>query len=223
MLKVGVILSGCGVFDGSEIHEAVAVLHAIDRHGAKAICLAPEMELDEINHLDQQPTGKKRSVLMESARIARGAITPLAKVSGGDFDAIVLPGGFGAAKNLCDFASKGPGCTADEQTARVLREAHAAGRPLGFACISPAVAARVFGKDLGPNLTIGSDTATAEGLEAMGATHQNCEGDGIVVDNRHRIVSTPAYMCDQPIGAVFTGIGAMVDKVMEMVAQPAAV
>lgn len=223
MPRVGVILSGCGVFDGSEIHEAVAVLHALDRHGAEAVCLAPEMELDEINHLTQQPTGKKRSVLMESARIARGDVTPLAKVKGGDFDAIVLPGGFGAAKNLCDFASKGADCTANEQVARVLKEAQAAGKPLGFACISPAVAARVFGKELGPNLTIGSDKGTADGLEAMGATHQNCEGHGIVFDARHRVVSTPAYMCDQPIGAVFTGIAAMVDKVMEMAAEPAAV
>ncbi len=223
MPKIGVILSGCGVFDGSEIHEAVAVLHAIDRHGAQAVCLAPEMELNEINHLSQQPTGKKRSVLMESARIARGDVTPLAKVNGADFDAIVLPGGFGAAKNLCDFASKGADCTAQEQVARVLKEAQKAGKPLGFACISPAVAARVFGKDLGPNLTIGDDKATADGLEAMGATHQNCEGDGIVVDNRHRIVSTPAYMYDQRITSVFTGIGKMVDKVMEMARQPAAV
>ncbi|MEQ8318234.1 MAG: isoprenoid biosynthesis glyoxalase ElbB [Phycisphaerales bacterium] len=223
MAKIGVILSGCGVFDGSEIHEAVAVLHAIDRHGSQAVCLAPEMELDEINHLNQQPTGKKRSVLMEAARIARGDVTPLAKVKGGDFDAIVLPGGFGAAKNLCDFASKGAECSAHPEVTRVLTEAQRAGRPLGFACISPAVAARIFGADLGPNLTIGTDKGTADGLEAMGATHQDCEGEGIVFDNRHRIVSTPAYMCDQSIGAVFTGIGAMVDKVMEMVEQPAAV
>lgn len=223
MPKIGVILSGCGVFDGSEIHEAVAVLHAIDRHGAQAVCLAPEMELDEINHLNQQPTGKKRSVLMESARVARGDVTPLAEVKGGDFDAIVLPGGFGAAKNLCDFASKGPECTAHPEVTRVLTEAQRAGRPLGFACISPAVAARVFGKELGPNLTIGDDAATAGGLEAMGATHQDCEVAGVVVDNRHRIVSTPAYMRPERITDVFTGIGAMVDKVMEMVEQPAAV
>jgi len=223
MPKVGVILSGCGVFDGSEIHEAVAVLHALDRHGAQAVCLAPEMELDEINHLTQQPTGKKRSVLMESARIARGNVTPLAEVKGGDFDAIVLPGGFGAAKNLCDFASKGAECTAHDQVSRVLKEAQQAGRPLGFACISPAVAARVFGEDLGPNLTIGDDKGTAEGLEAMGATHQNCDVEGVVVDNRHRIVSTPAYMREQRITEIFTGIGNMVDKVMEIASQPAAV
>ena len=223
MPRVGVILSGCGVFDGSEIHEAVAVLHALDRHGADIVCLAPDVELDEIDHLSQQPTGQKRSVLRESARIARGEITALAKVRGSEFDAIVLPGGFGAAKNLCDFASKGPQCTAEEQVSRVLTEAQKAGKPLGFACISPALAARVFGKDLGPNLTIGNDTGTADGLEAMGATHQDCDGEGIVVDNRHRIVSTPAYMYDQRITSVFTGIGKMVDKVMEMASQPAAV
>ena len=223
MPKVGVILSGCGVFDGSEIHEAVAVLYALDRHGAEIVCLAPNIELQEIDHVKQEPTGNTRGVLREAARIARGDITDLATVTGDQFDAIVLPGGFGAAKNLCDFASKGAQCAADEQTARVLREAQRAGKPLGFACISPALAARVFGKELGPNLTIGDDKGTADAIEAMGAVHQNCGVEDIVVDNRHRIVSTPAYMRPQRVTEVFTGIGKMVDKVLEMAEQPAAV
>lgn len=223
MPKVGVILSGCGVFDGAEIHEAVAVLHALDRHGVDAVCLAPEVDLDEIDHLTQKPTGKKRSVLKEAARIARGQVTPLSQVKGSDFDAIVLPGGFGAAKNLCDFAMKGADCTADGQTARVLKEAHAAGKPLGFACISPALAARVFGESLHPTLTIGNDKGTAAGLEKLGAKHQDCAGDDIVIDEANRIVSTPAYMYDQRITGVFTGIGKMVDRVLEMAGQPAGV
>lgn len=223
MPKVGVILSGCGVFDGAEIHEAVAVLHALDRHGADIVCLAPNIDLQEIDHQTQEPTGNTRNVLRESARIARGDITDLSTVTGDQFDAIVLPGGFGAAKNLCDFAMKGPDCTADEQTARVLTEAHAAGRPLGFACISPALAARVFGESLHPTLTIGNDKGTAAGLEKLGAKHQDCAGEDIVIDEANRIVSTPAYMYDQRITSVFTGIGKMVDRVLEMANQPAGV
>jgi len=220
MPTVGVILSGCGVFDGSEIHEAVAVLHAIDRNGARAVCLAPDVELEEIDHTTQRPTGVRRRVLLEAARIARGQITPLDKANGADFDAIALPGGFGAAKNLCDFATKGPDCHAEEHTARVLREAHDAGRPIGFACISPALAARVFGEQLHPTLTIGDDAQTAAALEAMGARHQNCDVRDVVVDEANRIVSTPAYMRPQRVTEVFTGIGAMVDRVLAMAAEP---
>jgi len=223
MPKVGVILSGCGVYDGSEIHEAVAVLHALDRHGANIVCLAPNIDLQEIDHQTQEPTGNTRNVLREAARIARGDIVDLATVIGSQFDAIVLPGGFGAAKNLCDFAMKGPDCTADEQTARVLTEAHEAGKPLGFACISPALAARVFGQSLHPTLTIGDDADTAKGLEAMGAKHQDCAVEDIVVDEPNRIVSTPAYMRPQRVTEIFTGIGKMVDKVLEMAQQPAGV
>lgn len=221
MPRVGVILSGCGVFDGSEIHEAVAVLHALDKRGAQAVCLAPEMELDEINHLSQKPTGKKRSVLMESARIARGDITPLSRVRGDEFDAIVLPGGFGAAKNLCDFASKGADCSAEPHTQRVLEEAHVAGRPLGFACISPALAAAIFGQAIRPTLTIGDDVSTAQALEAMGARHKDAVPDAIVVDQANRIVSTPCYMTAQSIAEVFTGADRLVEKVLEMAAMPA--
>ncbi|GIW74468.1 MAG: glutamine amidotransferase [Phycisphaerales bacterium] len=223
MTKVGVILSGCGVFDGSEIHEAVAVLLALDRRDAQAVCLAPSVDFPEIDHLTQQPTGQQRNALREAARIARGQITDLATVQGGDFDALVLPGGFGAAKNLCDFAHKGPGCTVEPNTRRVLTEAHQAGRPLGFACISPAVAAAVFGSTLHPVLTIGDDPDTARAIEAMGARHQACPVDQIVVDQANRIVSTPAYMRPQRIGEVFAGIDAMVDKVLELARTPAGV
>lgn len=223
MPKVGVILSGCGVFDGSEIHEAVAVLHALDRHGAQIAWLAPNIDLQEIDHQTQEPTGNTRNVLREAARIARGDIADLATVMGDQFDAIVLPGGFGAAKNLCDFAMKGPDCTPDEQTARVLIEAQQAGKPLGFACISPALAASVFGQSLSPTLTIGDDAGTAQRLEAMGAKHQNCAVEDIVVDEANRIVSTPAYMRPQRVTEIFIGIGKMVDKVLEMAEQPAGV
>ncbi len=216
--RFGVILSGCGVFDGAEIQEAVACLWAIDKHGGTSRCLAPRRELDVIDHTTQSPTGETRDVLAESARIARGEITDLADVNGADFDAIVLPGGFGAAKNLCTFAVDGPGCDVDPHVARVLTEAHAAGRPIGFACIAPAVAARVFGKALAPTLTIGHDKATAVGLEKLGARHVAMDVHDIAVDEVNRIVSTPCYMEAERIGEVFTGCDRMVGALLKMLA-----
>jgi len=221
MPRIGVILSGCGVYDGSEIHEAVATLLAIDRAGAQAQCLAPDIALDEIDHAAHNPTGAKRRVLAESARISRGDITDLTKVHGQDFDALILPGGFGAAKNLCDFATKGADCTVNPDVRRVLSEAHAAGKPIGFICIAPALCAAVFGKQLHPTITIGSDKATAGALETLGAKHQNAPADGIVIDETNRIVTTPAYMCAQRISEVFDGIEKLVEHVIEMASQPA--
>ncbi len=216
MARFGLILSGCGVFDGAEIQEAVACMRAIDRRGDTYACLAPDRELDTIDHLTQLPTGEKRNVLVESARIARGEITSLSDVKGSDYDAIVLPGGFGAAKNLCTFAIDGPDCSVDENVSRVLREAHGAGRPIGFACISPAVAAAVFGKDLRPRLTIGTDAGTAAGLETLGAMHENREPTGVVVDEANRIVSTPCYMSATRVSEVFEGCDTMIEAIRGM-------
>lgn len=212
----GVILSGCGVFDGSEIHEAVACLWAIDKHGGTYRCLAPRRDFDVIDHLTQKPSGQMRDVLTESARIARGEIADLAGVKGADFDAIVLPGGFGAAKNLCTFAVDGPECDVDPDVARVLQEANAAGRPIGFACIAPAVAARVFGRTIAPTLTIGHDAGTAQGLEKLGARHEARDVEDIAVDDANRIVSTPCYMEARSIGQVFTGCDRMVGALTKM-------
>lgn len=216
MPKVGVILSGCGVFDGAEIHEAVLTLLSLEEAGATYRCLAPNKPLQTIDHLAKVPAGDTRNVLVESARIARGEIDDLARVKGTDFDAIVLPGGFGAAKNLCTFAAEGPGCSADPEVARVLREAHAAGKPIGFMCIAPAVAARVFGKDLHPTLTIGTDPGTAAALEKMEARHAACPVSDLVVDEANRILSTPAYMEGRSVKEVYTGIRKMVGKLVEM-------
>lgn len=217
-MTVGIILSGCGVFDGSEIHEAVATLIALDRRGVPYQCLAPNRPFEVIDHMTSKPTGEQRNTLTEAARIARGEVLDLADVRGSDFDALILPGGFGAAKNLCSFAADGPDCTVDPDVERVLTEAHAASRPIGFICIAPAVGARVFGAALHPSLTIGRDTSTAEALEAMGATHTPADPDDIITDEANLFVSTPAYMSATRIGQVATGIDKLVGRVMELVA-----
>ncbi len=212
MGKVGVILSGCGVFDGSELHEAAATLIALAQHGIEYQCMAPDREFDVIDHRTQEPTGEKRNVLTESARIARGEIVDIKEVNGEEYDAFFLPGGFGAAKNLCTFAMKGAECEVDTQVERVLNEANDAGKPIGFICIAPALGAKVFGSR-GVKVTIGHDAGTAAVVSQTGATHIEADAEQIVVDEDHNIVSTPAYMEAQNPAQVFAGISALVENI----------
>ena len=214
--KIGVVLSGCGVYDGSEIHEAVLTLLAIDRNGAEAVCMAPDMELVEIDHLAGQPTGAKRNVLTESARIARGKITDIAKVKAVDLDAIIFPGGFGAAKNLCDFATKGADASVQPEVARLLKEMAAAKKPIGAICIAPALIAAVLGKEYAPEVTIGNDAGTAAAINATGSVHQNCQVRELVIDSKNRIVTTPAYMLAGCISEAAEGIEKAVKAVIDL-------
>lgn len=218
MAKVGLILSGCGVYDGSEIYESVLTLLALDRAGAEAVCMAPEKpQMHVINHLTGEVAeGESREVLVEAARVARGEIQPIGKVDPASLDALILPGGFGAAKNLSDFAVKGADCTVDESVAGMITAVREAGKPIGFICISPAIAAKVLGADK-VKLTIGEDPDTAAALESMGAQHQNCGVTGIVVDETLGVVSTPTYMLGKRISEVAEGIEALVTEVLRRV------
>jgi len=214
--KVGVILSGCGFQDGAEIHESVIALLALDRAGAETVCLAPNVEQAiVVDHLTGEKTHEKRNVLVESARIARGAVRDVATVKADELDALVLPGGFGAALNLSDFASKGGHATANPAVAALVVAMHAAKKPIGAICIAPAVIAIALGKK-SPRLTIGNDEGTAKGLEALGAQHQACVVESIVVDRDHKIVSTPAYMLGPSIRHVAAGIELLVAEVLAM-------
>jgi enhancing lycopene biosynthesis protein 2 len=212
--KVGVLLSGCGVYDGSEIHEAVLTLLFLDRAGADIICLAPDMaQAHVINHVTQNQEEGPRNVLAEAARIARGEIQALDAVSAADLDALILPGGFGAAKNLCDFALVGPEARVQPQVAELLTAMHAKGKPIGAMCIAPAVVARTLGS-ASPQVTIGTDVGTAAGITAMGARHVDCAVDAICVDEANKVVSTPAYMLGPGIADVATGIEKLVKQVL---------
>ena len=218
MKKVAVILSGCGVFDGAEIHESCAALLALHRAGAQALACAPAGDqMHVVNHLAGTPAaGEARDILVESARLVRGEITPLAEVDPADVDAVLLPGGFGAAKNLCSFAVDGADCTVHPEVESFLRRAHTAGRPIGAMCIAPVILARVFGPDLHPRLTIGNDPATAEQVNRTGAEHVACPVTDIVVDVPNRMVTTPAYMLAGNIGEVFDAAGKFVTKLLAM-------
>jgi enhancing lycopene biosynthesis protein 2 len=216
--KVGVVLSGCGFLDGSEIHESVLTLMHLDRHGLDVVCMAPRgSQLHVIDHSTREPVpGASRDVLVEAARIARGHIKDLALVTASQLDAVVFPGGFGAAKNLCDFALQGAKATAHPEVARLLRDMHAAKKPIGAICIAPALVATVLGATVHPTLTIGRDPGTAAALEQLGARHRDCAVTDCVVDADHRIVSTPAYMYEAKVHEVAQGIGRLVDALVAM-------
>ncbi len=196
MTKVGVVLSGCGVFDGAEIHESVLTLLALDRAGAEVVCMAPDIEqMHVVNHLTGDETGETRNVLVESARIARGAIQDIAKVEARELDALIFPGGFGAAKNLCDFAVKGSEATVHPQVSRLVCDLLKAKKPIAAVCIAPAMLAAIC-RDAGitAEVTIGDDADTASNIEGLGAKHLNCPVDEFRVDEQHRLITSPAYM-----------------------------
>jgi enhancing lycopene biosynthesis protein 2 len=216
MTKVGVVLSGCGVFDGSEITEAVAILVALDKRGAEIVCLAPRgAQAGVVNHLTKKADAHPRDVMEESARIARGKVKDLATARAGDFDAVVFPGGFGAAKNLSDFASKGAECSVHPEVRRIVSEMHAAGKPVGLACIAPVLAAKILGNE-SPQLTIGTDKGTADAIRSMGGRHVDTEPTGVCVDERNRLVTTPCYMNDVGPWVVYQGAERMVEEVLRM-------
>ena len=218
MPKVGVVLSGCGLFDGSEIHEAVCVLLALSQAGVAYQCLAPNApQMHVVDHVKKQPAPHDtRNTLTESARIARGDILPLSDVKTADYDAFIFPGGFGAAKNLCTWAVEGANCSVQPDVARVIKEAHAAKKVLAFICIAPVIAAKVLGKQTGLQLTIGDDKETADSINAMGAKHMVCMVTEAVVDQSNRVVSTPAYMKACTVAEVFAGVQRAVEEVLKL-------
>jgi len=215
--KIGVILSGCGVYDGAEIHESVVTLLAIDRNGAEAVICAPDIDqLHVVNHLTGEvDEGATRNVLVESARIARGEIRDVTEVSADELDALILPGGFGAAKNLCNFAINGPDCEVEAGVAALVRAVHEQGKPVAAVCIAPALLAKVLG-DEAPELTIGTDADTAGALAKMGAAHVDCLVTEFVVDRDRKLVSSPAYMLAQNISEAAEGIEKTVAALIEM-------
>jgi enhancing lycopene biosynthesis protein 2 len=215
--RVGVILSGCGFLDGAEIHEATCTLLSLDRRGARLVAAAPDVDqLHVVDHVKGAPSeGASRNVLLESARIVRGQITELARVSAQDLDALILPGGFGVAKNLCTFAVEGRAMRVQPDVERLVREMRGAGKPMGFICIAPVIAAKLLGAE-NVQVTIGDDRETAAAIEAWGARHVDCRVDEIVVDERLRVVSTPAYMLGPWIAPVAAGIDKLVSAVLEM-------
>jgi enhancing lycopene biosynthesis protein 2 len=218
--KVAVVLSGCGVFDGTEIHESVLTLLAIEEEGASWHCFAPNVEqMHVIDHsTGNVEEGETRNVFVESARISRGAdkLSELAEYDPAEFDAIVFPGGFGGAKNLSDFALRGAEAEVQESVTNAVRSTHAMGKPIGFICITPAsVGALVLGGE-GIELTIGNDPDTASAVVQCGAKHSDCPVDDVVVDLDNKVVTTPAYMLGPGVVDIRKGISKLVNEVLKL-------
>ncbi|HHB75593.1 MAG TPA: isoprenoid biosynthesis glyoxalase ElbB [Desulfobulbus sp.] len=212
--RFGVVLSGCGHQDGAEIHEATLTLWAIHKNGADYQCFAPDiLQQHVLNHITGKEMDEQRNVLIEAARIARGDIKPLAEYRAETFDGLVIPGGFGAAKNLCSYAAHGPECTVNEDVAQAVRSTHEAKKPIGALCIAPVILARVLGKGA---LTIGQDQATADNLASMGARHVPTWQGEIAVDAENKIVTTPCYMLNSRVDQIGKGANNLIQAMLSL-------
>lgn len=217
MAKVAVVLSGCGFLDGAEIQESVITMLSLDRAGVNYQCLAPNMDQAHVvNHLTGEVSpGESRNVLVEAGRIARTNILDVAEADPSEFDALIFPGGYGAAKNLSNFAFEGAGSSVQADVLAFARHFAQQGKPMGFVCIAPAMIPHIYGPEA--TLTIGNDADTANAITQMGGIHVDCPVVEMVVDEERKLVSTPAYMLDESIGDVATGIEKLVEKVIGMI------
>jgi enhancing lycopene biosynthesis protein 2 len=212
---IAVVLSGCGALDGSEIHEATLTLLALDRAGIKYQCLAPNIPQTRVaNMVTGKTVDQSRQVLEESARIARGKIKAISEANPADYAAVIFPGGFGAALNLCDFGLNKENYSIQAHVLKFSQAMIAAQKPAGFICIAPVLAPKLYPK--GVKVTIGNDKETAAILEKLGAQHVECIATECVVDNAHKVVSTPAYMLAKSIKDVATGIECLVKELVAL-------
>lgn len=214
MKKIAVILAGCGVFDGAEIHEATLNMLAIARQGGSYEVFAPNVEQHHvINHITGQEMNESRNVLVESARIARGSIRDLKEFEPGQFDGLLLPGGFGVVKNLSNWAFEGANSSVLPEVEDAIRGMTQQNKPIGALCISPVILAKVLGS---VKLTIGNDEGTVEAIESLGATHVPTTHGEVVVDSKHKVVTTPCYMLDATIDQIADGANKLVKAMMEL-------
>ncbi len=215
MKRFAIILAGCGSKDGSEIHEATLTMLAIQKNGAMYEIFAPDLPQHHvINHITNQEMRETRNMLAESARIARGNIKPLSRFRADDFDALVIPGGYGVAKNLCDYAFRGADCTVNPEVEKAMKAMAEKGKPVGALCIAPVLLAKVFG-DI--EITIGQDRGTATAVEKMGAKHVTTGHGEVVIDKKKKLFTTPCYMLDANIVQIWEGADALVKAMLQYV------
>ena len=216
-MKVAVILSGCGLLDGSEIHEATCTLLNLDKQGVIYQCFAPNKEQAKVvNHFTREiEEGEQRNILVESARIARGNIKDLRDFNTIDFDAVIFPGGSGAVNNLSNFGSMGASCQIDNDVAQIITDCFESKMPIGAICIAPVLLACVLGK-YGVTLTIGTSEKSIEAIEQTGAKHKKCSAIDVVVDKENLLVTTPAYMLAKSIKEVDAGIAKLVEEIVKL-------
>lgn len=214
MKNIAVVLAGNGVYDGAEIHEATLTLLAIVRNGAHYQCFAPDInQVHVVNHLTGAEMPETRNVLVEAARIARGKIKPLSDYKASEYDALIFPGGFGVAKNLCTFAFEGINCTVNPEVEKAIRSTVVEEKPIGALCISPVLIAKVL---VDVEVTIGHDEGPASAIESFGGTHIETTHGEIVYDPKYKLVTTPCYMLDATIAQIADGADNLVRKILEL-------
>jgi len=215
MKKIAIVLSGCGYQDGTEITEAISTFIAIGEVGASYQCFAPNIDFEASNHLNGEKQDQ-RNALTESARLCRGQVKELDQLNEKEFDALVFPGGFGAALHLSDWAQKGARCQVDPLVTKAIESFHKNSKPIGAICIAPALIAKTLGSHE-VTLTIGNDSETAQEIEKTGAIHEECAVDDFITDRAHKVITTPAYMYDDaPPFQVFTGVKNLIKELVEM-------
>lgn len=213
MKTFAVILAGCGVYDGAEIHEAVFTLLAIEKQGAAYQCFAPDiLQHHVIDHFTGAVTNESRNVLTESARITRGSIKPLSEFDPAKVDALIFPGGFGAAKNLCSWAWEGDNCRVNPEVESAVMSMFNSGKPIGAMCIAPVILARLF---QGTNLTTGQDPASGSFIEKMGNTYTSTTHGEVIADDAKKLFTTPCYMLDSTLAEIEEGTGNIVRAMLE--------
>lgn len=213
--RIAVILSGCGNKDGAEIHESVMTFWAIHKHGADYQCFAPDIPQHHVlNFITGAEMPEQRNVLVESARIARGKILDLAGFQPDDYDALVIPGGLGVAKNLSTFAFEGAECQVNPDVAWAIKEMAFLGKPIGALCIAPAIVARVLGE---VEVTVGQDPATIQAIQQMGASHRKTTHGEIIIDRQRKIVTTPCYMLDARVDQIAAGADNLVTALIDLI------
>lgn len=216
MRKIAVILSGCGNKDGAEITEAISLLISLSQNGAQAMCFAPNIEFTALDFIKNEPLSTKRNVLIEAARISRGEIQDLKNLDVNKYDGLAFVGGYGAAKNLSNWAEKGAQCTVLPEIEKAIKDFHTASKPIAAICISPVIIAKVLGSE-GVTITVGNDKETITEILKTGAQHEVCPVDDYVTDRETKVITTPAYMYDEARPhEIFRGISGLAKELVEM-------
>ncbi len=213
--KIGLLLSGCGRSDGSEIHETVLTILFLNKAGVKIVFIAPDIQFNVVNPLTNENTNETRSLLVEACRISRGEINNITNIQESDLDAIILPGGSGPIKNLSNFAEKGSDAQVNQEVEKLIIDMNKHDKPIGAICIAPVIVAKILAhKNI--SVTIGNDKVTASKIEAMGCKHVECAVKDIIIDQADKVVTTPAYMLGPEIKDIAVGIEKLVNKIIEL-------
>jgi enhancing lycopene biosynthesis protein 2 len=216
MKKIAVILAGCGNRDGSETHETLSVLLAIDKRGMEYQCFAPNGEFNVFNHIKGEATGEKRDLMLEASRLCRGNIKSLSEYCTEDFDALVLPGGMGAAQNWSSYAFCGQAMEVNGEIAKAILDTFSAQKPIGALCIAPMILAKVLG-DKNPTITLGGDCQAAKDAVALGCNHKVCSATEVAIDEKNKLLTAPAYMVATRISQIFEGSDNLIQALYNMI------